>query len=339
MAFTRTLASTDEFPMTACCISGMHRSGTSMVARLLLACGMSLGPEEELNKPAHDNPAGYCENRSFVRLNEEIVAQFGGRWDEPPPLPDGWEFTPAANSFLARAQELVGQSRRPLWGWKDPRNSLTLPFWQRIIPDLKVVICVRNPLEVGRSLVVRGDSRSPHQFQLWMTHYRQILSVTRPEQRLVTHYRSYFHNPHGELRRILSWLEADVSDEIVERACERVSHGLRHHYLKTADLIEAAVPDEVLSLYFGLCAEAGQTYQEARRSETTDGTEQVAGRDREVEALLNEVQHLLNEVQHLGAKYAALERTHAAREQTLDEIVNSRSFKLVSLYWKLRRRK
>ena len=38
------------------------------------------------------------------------------------------------------------------WGWKDPRNSLTLPFWKELLPNLKVVVCVRNPIEVIASL-------------------------------------------------------------------------------------------------------------------------------------------------------------------------------------------
>ena len=30
-----------------------------------------------------------------------------------------------------------------MWGWKDQRNSLTLPFWEDLLPGLKTVIVVR----------------------------------------------------------------------------------------------------------------------------------------------------------------------------------------------------
>ena len=33
------------------CVTGMHRSGTSMVARLLNVCGLDLGPEADLLPP------------------------------------------------------------------------------------------------------------------------------------------------------------------------------------------------------------------------------------------------------------------------------------------------
>lgn len=324
-SFSSHPAPVDDSSTTTVCITGMHRSGTSMVASLLHACGMFLGREDELNRAAPDNPEGYFENRDFVRLNEEIMARFDGSWNDPPCLPTGWEFTAEVSPFLERAENLIRQSRRRYWGWKDPRNSLTLPFWQRLIPDLKIVVCIRNPLEVARSLFVRGDSTHPTQFQLWLAYYRQLLSATRPERRLVTHYRSYFQNPRAELARILDWLDLKVSDEAIESACAHVSGGLRHHYVRTAELIEADVPDEVLGLYFSLCAEAGSIYRQARKSESTGEPEPAAARDHEVSVLLNELQQL--------------RATSAARDEMLHEILNSKSFKLVSRYWRLRRRK
>ena len=43
------------------CIAGMHRSGTSMVARALAACGLELGSESELIGPTADNEWGHWE--------------------------------------------------------------------------------------------------------------------------------------------------------------------------------------------------------------------------------------------------------------------------------------
>lgn len=61
-----------------------------MVARLLHACGAFLGPEEELDRPSPNNPDGYFESRDFVTLNEDLMAQFGGRWDDTASFPTGW---------------------------------------------------------------------------------------------------------------------------------------------------------------------------------------------------------------------------------------------------------
>ena len=296
-----------------------------MVGSLLHSCGLSLGPEDELKHPAHDNPEGYFENRSFVLLNEELMSQFGGSWDNPPNFHEDWEATSKVSRLVERAENLIVKSRAACWGWKDPRNSLTLPFWQRLLPDLKVIVCVRNPLEVARSLFLRGDASEPSQFQLWLTYYRRLLASTSAEQRLVTHYQSYFQSAPAELRRVLDWLEVEVSDETLAEACAHTSAGLRHHYVTTADLFEARVPDEVLGLYLNLCAEAGPVYQQARNNETLDDQSRAFVHDNEVSELWTELQQVRAEA--------------AAREQTLNEILDSRAFKLASWYWRRRGRK
>ncbi|MBA3241946.1 MAG: sulfotransferase [Acidobacteria bacterium] len=239
-----------------------------MVARLLHSCALFLGPEEELMQPTSANPEGYWEHMRFVKLNDRIIAQFGGLWNDPPPFPAGWEYAPEVDPLLGEAEELIGRFRGyHNWGWKDPRNSLTLPFWRRLIPDLKVVVCVRNPLEVARSLFERGDTTSASQFRLWLTYYRQLLSAVPPKQRIVTHYQSYFQDARPEVRRVSGWCGLRVSDETVDRAPAHVSADLRHHHVMTAELLAVGVPDEVIHLYLSLCAEAGTVYRHDRERE------------------------------------------------------------------------
>src|SRR5687767_636825 len=74
----------------AICVLGMHRSGTSLVSRLLHLLGVYLGPQESISNTGEDNPTGYWEHSGFVRLNEELLARLGGRWDAPPALTPGW---------------------------------------------------------------------------------------------------------------------------------------------------------------------------------------------------------------------------------------------------------
>ena len=133
------------------CIAGMHRSGTSMVASLLRRAGLYLGEEADLLPSAEGNPDGYFENRKFVDLNEELLSRLGGTYFRPPAFAPGWaEAAAAALGGEARAV-LRGFAGREPWGWKDPRNSLTLPFWLSLLPEMRVIICLRNPLEVALS--------------------------------------------------------------------------------------------------------------------------------------------------------------------------------------------
>src|SRR4030095_16206787 len=172
------------------CIAGMHRSGTSMVARLLQACGLFLGPEKELGFDTN-NGEPHFENVRFVALNDEILSRLGGSWNNPPEFRAGWEVTPEVEALKAQAAQTINRfSSQRLWGWKDPRNSLTLPFWRRIVPELRLVICLRNPLEVAHSLRKRGDLIGIPWFQLWLTYYRELLASIPPQQQVVTHSES-----------------------------------------------------------------------------------------------------------------------------------------------------
>ena len=136
--------------MTAVCVAGMHRSGTSLFARTLGLCGLYLGDEIDMAPAALDNPEGYWENVHFLSLNDRILASLGGGWDLPPAAAPGWENFPEIVAYQVEARSTIQKlARRPHWGWKDPRTSLTMPFWRQLVPNLKVVICLRHPLGGG----------------------------------------------------------------------------------------------------------------------------------------------------------------------------------------------
>ena len=50
-------------------ITGMHRSGTSLVARLLAECGCFIGQPEDLMPPKPDNPEGFWELLAAFDIN------------------------------------------------------------------------------------------------------------------------------------------------------------------------------------------------------------------------------------------------------------------------------
>ena len=247
------------------CIVGMHRTGTSMVARLLNLCGLYLGPEERIMPPDEGNPAGYWQNQDLDQLTEDILAHFTGDWDFLlPPMPRGWETKPDMAPFRERAQQLIRIiGERKQWGWKDPRCSLTLPFWRSVLPELKVVVCLRNPVETARSLGRQVSSTDAFSYNLWLRYYQRILADTNPGDRLITHYDTYFVNPRGELQRVLHWLGWSAPEEQLDAACRSVSASHRQHRLTGAELSEARVPLEVAEAYTALCAAGGENLQEA----------------------------------------------------------------------------
>jgi hypothetical protein len=239
------------------CIGGMGRSGTSMTTKLLHLCGLYLGAEGDLLPADPANADGYWENRKFMVFNDALLSELGGAWDCPPLWPAGDNEEWLA-PFKAKADELLSEfSASSFWGWKDPRNSLTLPFWQSIFPDLKVIVCLRNPLEVARSLERRQMFSYALSISLWTIYNQRVLNAVPPERRIIIHYDSYFHDPRKEIQRVSRFLGITVSEATLMRCRDAVAPRLRHHQSTTQDLRDANVALNVITLYEDLCAEAG----------------------------------------------------------------------------------
>ena len=194
-------------------------------------------------------------------MNERILAQFDAGWDLPPTFSENWQSRPEIIQLQTEAADLIhGFSAHQPWGWKDPRNSLTLPFWMRLIPDLKVVICLRNPLEVAQSLHLRNFSSIAFGLRLWLTHNQRILSAVRAEDLVVTHYDTYFYAPKAELRRVLDLLNIPASEKNIAAARSTVSANLRHQIV-LKEVFSSEVAPEILKCYLDLCEQAGPVYQ------------------------------------------------------------------------------
>src|SRR5215213_8831935 len=237
-------------------IVGMHRSGTSMVAKLLQQAGLNLGDEGDLMPPAAENPEGFYEHLGFVRLNDEVLNVAGAGWDCPPAAGFDWD-DEALDPFRARARHIAAplQERLP-WGWKDPRTSLTLPFWRGAFGPLRTIVVVRNPLEVVTSLHRRNAFSTALGLTLWQIYLERVLEQSSPDERLVTHYDSYFLEPDREIARVLHYLGLDLSQDLQALKTGAIPE-LRHHRKTVSDLYEHEFPIDVIDLYLRLCREAG----------------------------------------------------------------------------------
>jgi hypothetical protein len=234
----------------------MHRSGTSLVARLLNQCGLYLGREEDILPPNPTNPEGHWEHERLVEINDQLLAEFGGGWDYPPDL-SGLADRRRVAGIERKARTVLAQFEgHALWGWKDPRNSLTLPFWRPLVGPLSVVVCVRNPLEVAVSLRRRGASSLGFGLALWTAYNEAVLAATTPQERVVTHYLSWLDRPLEELQRVAKVIPLAISDEKAELVRATAKPEARHNSYRLADLFRIRVSSRVRDAYMRLCAEA-----------------------------------------------------------------------------------
>jgi GT2 family glycosyltransferase/glycosyltransferase involved in cell wall biosynthesis len=225
-----------------------------MLTRLLHVCGLYLGPKNALMPPQADNPDGFWEHLGFVALNDELLNALGGAWDLPPKADKNLSNAAQLESLRMKARLLIeGFASADIWGWKDPRNSLTLPFWRHLLPGLKTLIIVRNPLEVAYSMRERNGTSYAFGLRLWEIYNRRLIEAASKHERLVTHYDLYFENAEQELRRVANFI--GLPEAKVGSAAELVAKKRRHTHFTIDQLIDAGVSGEVIELYRALIAE------------------------------------------------------------------------------------
>jgi GT2 family glycosyltransferase/glycosyltransferase involved in cell wall biosynthesis len=315
---------------TVICIAGAHRSGTSMVTRLLHRCGLELGPESELMPPQADNPEGFWEHLGFVALNEELLNELGGAWDLPPNADEN--FTHARlDPLRMKARLLIERfDSARVWGWKDPRNSLTLPFWQDLLQGLKTLIVVRNPLEVAYSMRERNGTSFSLGLRLWEIYNRRLLERATEQQRLITHYDLFFNDAETELRRIAEF--TGLPHAGVHNAAALVKKRRRHTHFTVEHLIDARVAPEVIELYGALIGEASAT----GRNKGKMAKSRQAGDPNEADLLPGSVTRLnafvperIAQIEHLYQELLA--QAEARHKSQVEELTGDLRDKSISL--------
>ena len=244
-------------PGTAVVVLGMARSGTSAFTRLLALLGVDLGPREALLPPiAGENAKGFFEHRPLMRINKELLEHQGGSWSQPPLPAPGWELDRGLDDLRERARSLLAGdfAGAPLWGFKDPRTSLTLPFWDGLLgADVRYVICHRRPLDSARSLEQRNGIRLDEGVALWTRYMASALAHTAGRRRIVVGYEELLSDREalvGELAGFLVVGEGEVGTRVRTEVREWVAEDLRHHASTLRELVEhPAVSAEAQALH------------------------------------------------------------------------------------------
>src|SRR5881296_2379636 len=250
-----------------------------MLTRLLHACGLYLGPESALMPPQADNPEGFWEHLGFVAVNDELLNELGGAWDLPPNADENFS-DPRLDPLRLKARLLIEKfDSASVWGWKDPRNSLTLPFWQQLLPRLKTIVVVRNPLEVAHSMKERNGTSYSFGLRLWEIYNRRVIEAAERHDRLVTHYDLFFEDPESELRRIAQFVH--LPDTQIASAAALVKKRRRHTHFTVEHLIDARVASEVIELYRALIAKASR--RASNKARTAEA--QLAGKSAKTDLL------------------------------------------------------
>jgi hypothetical protein len=313
-----------------------------MVAEILCELGLDVGSEEEVERGSRG--AG-----PFSRLNDEILAALGAAWDSPPEEGERWVGRPQLRPLRQRASAVADAlALAEPWGWADPRNTLTLPFWHELFPDLLVVLCVRHPLEVAESLEARGSSSVAGALSLWRSYYGGAAARLDEDDRIVTDYGRYQDAPAEEIERLAEAVGLRPSRGEIRRAVASLARRGREE----AHAEEKELPPDVHGLYRTLL-EAAATRSRAvpalsaptpaPAAESGEADEQVAlaAQRRELEHLRLELARRRGHVEELQAQLdlrAAAERDLPVVIHNLEEQLRERDEEIAVLRENIDRR-
>ena len=268
-------------------VLGMHRSGTTLLARQLDALGVFMGHRLEQNHEAV----------ACLDLNDRILARAHAAWDRPAGIADLLAHGPAVDavvgsmreeldslgfrrSYLGIKRGATGGLGRGPWGFKDPRTTVTWPLWQRLLPGARAVYVRRHGVDVAASLWRRatkelapgsaarfaGDDHLARfasvrcldlgrAFELWReTHALHVrhceANPSMPMHEIL--YEDLLRDPVPVLTSLVRFLELEVPPEAIASVAEGIdaSRALAHRRdPELADFADAVAADPDLAAW------------------------------------------------------------------------------------------
>lgn len=192
-------------------ITGMHRSGTSLVARLVWKAGADFGDPETFYPGDEWNVEGYYEQPDVHSVNMPLV---NGPWGRL-----SYIKLPSPRTVLRRARRRADAIRELAQKYKDatlkdPRFCLTLPAWLQYGARVDgVLICLRDPISVATSLWRRNRLPLRLGYHLWQVHITRLLSNLKELRFSLVYYPNLLQRDSfdAELTSALSFLGIGIS--------------------------------------------------------------------------------------------------------------------------------
>lgn len=239
-------------------VLGMHRAGTSAISGVLVKLGAQA--PKSLMPPTVDNPRGYWESTALMQFHDRILESAGSRWSDWDKFNPGWIDSPSGEDFLVELSSLLedefGDARLILV--KDPRMCRLFPLWSTALTKLeikpKVVIPLRHPAEVARSLGVRDQLTANQSKLIWLRHMLDAEYSTRGMARVFIRYTDLLRDWQSEMDKISGRLDIKwprYSGAVKAEVEGYLAPDLRHH----------AVVDSALSGNSGIAAWVAGAYK------------------------------------------------------------------------------
>lgn len=249
-------------------IIGMHRSGTTILAQMLEQAGVFMGRHKDKNS----------ESYFFNRINHNIFRELHSSWDNVSLIRNfDFDYTPIFEDWARHSigsfwkYRYLGLRKRsfvdlPEWGWKDPKNTFTLPVWRKIYPNARVLNIYRNPVDVSLSLKVRSKRKFESSLKslnfgalprvqplgltnsyrslelsggidLWHDYVDQSLSYNNVYSIC---YEDLLENPVDVFSGVLDFCELTSNVNLLESIASNVNRSRRFSFTSSPELVDLA---------------------------------------------------------------------------------------------------
>jgi len=259
-------------------IIGMHRSGTTLLSKILEQLGVFMGWRKDENNEA----------LFFLRFNDWILKQANATWDNPynyyftdedfknlmANLAEKYIRSIRRLEYLGLRKSLKYKSLKDLdfpWGWKDPRNTFTLDIWLKVFPDAKIIHIYRNPVDVAESLRKRterlrknfewnwkkeikflftkgflyyGDSVRVQNIyegiKLWKEYVTRAFEIEKLLNLKILHikYEDLLENPTQVLEKLFKFIKLEVDKKQIKNITKNLNLEKKYAFLKGNGLIK-----------------------------------------------------------------------------------------------------
>lgn len=300
-----------------------------MTTRLLNLSGLYIDDEQNLFPAGKGNEKGHWEHEEVLSINEEILKRLGGTDLNVPHFPNCWEKDEKFDDLKILATQFVDtmNSKSSVWGFKEPRTCLTLPFWQAIISNMKYIVPTRDVGSVAKSLQKRNSLDFIYGETLWAQYWDNIFKYTNNKNRLLVVFDKVVDNWQQELNRMLDFIgDDDLNFENkIGEIDEFIDPNLKHYksplYYVPYDLLE----EEIINMV----------------EYVQDKSEYVQKLKLDIDAKITIIQQKQQEINKKDNRFKQEQQKIEQKDQQLQQckqqnkkIYNSKSFKLGDLFFR-----
>lgn len=230
---------------TGVLVLGAGRSGTSTLARALMALGVELG--HEFKPPTRKNPRGFFEEVHLLALSKQVRRAMGLRAEHVRLLTEAdWHAADlmALSGRMRRAiDEAMGDA--PVWGFKYAGTGRILPFWLPLLAEMHVrpafVLAYRNPLSIADSRRRLDTNRGAQQKNdlEWLANVVPYLHLTRGHPLVVVDYDRLVQSPRQQLERMGCFLGIEPDPAGVTQFVDTFLNPELRHNRRDADALQS----------------------------------------------------------------------------------------------------